>query len=186
MSIDLVLGILKGWMTMPRPIYEHVGNQFTSWLRNEIRLSGKSFNSISMESGLDSRSICRHYEGSNRPFYSTVKIYWEWSGRKISLDELWQKVNLEWMPVNKKREEALFPESSLPKAPFADWLADQMYDNGYTCRTLAKAVGVSREAVWNHANGFRNPKFSTVQAYCKIFGEENPFKIYEMVLLNEK
>ena len=165
---------------MARVSHERVGNEFTSWLRNEIRLSGKSFDQISAETGLDKRSVYRHYEGTGRPYFITIEAYWRWSGMKISLDELMKKVNLEW------RETSGFENNDPRECPFGNWLKDRMIEGGYDSASLSIATGISKSAVWNHVNGFRNPKFSAVRKYCEVFCEEDPFKIYQMVLLNEK
>jgi DNA-binding XRE family transcriptional regulator len=53
---------------------------------------------------------------------------------------------------------------------FIEWLKSQMEKTGKTEGKVAKAMGVSRQAVNGHLLGKNAPTFETAARYCRIFG----------------
>ena len=56
-----------------------------------------------------------------------------------------------------------------PNTKFGRWLLDRMIGAGYTCGSVAKELGTTRQTVRNHIVGVSKPSFAWVVAYCWYF-----------------
>lgn len=65
---------------------------------------------------------------------------------------------------------------------FGKWLAYRIFTLGFTVDEFSNDIGMSRRSVLNHIHMRNRPTLENVKKYCKYFGEDDLWSIYDVII----